>query len=57
MIQMLDELQFVERYALYNWVKDGRKVLRNDGWLTPAGEIYRDQKSPVFFQQPAQKRK
>lgn len=42
----------VERYALYNWVQDGRKLVRNDETLTPAGEIYRDKDSPVFFTQP-----
>lgn len=53
MIKMLDETPFVERYALYNWVKDGRMLVRKDGSLTPAGEVYRDRKSPVFFDQPA----
>ncbi len=56
MIDMLDETPFVERYALYNWVQDGRKLLRDDGSLTPAGEVYRDKKSPVFFVQPAYQR-
>lgn len=52
MIQMLDETPFVERYALYNWVEDCRMVSRKDNSLTPAGEVYRDQKSPVAFTQP-----
>lgn len=52
MIEMLDETPFIERYALYNWVEDGRKLKRNDGSLTPAGEVYRDDRSPVFFTQP-----
>jgi hypothetical protein len=52
MIDMLDETPFIERYALYNWVEDGRKLKRNDNSLTPAGEVYRNQKSPVFFTQP-----
>lgn len=52
MIKMLDETPFVERYALYNWVEDGRKVQRNDGSLTPAGEAYRDKVSPLSFIQP-----
>lgn len=52
MIKMLDEAPFVERYALYNWVQNGRKLLRDDGSLTPAGIVYRDKKSPVFFTQP-----
>jgi len=48
MIKMLDRTPFVERYAIYNWVKDVRNVQRNDGTLTPAGEVYRDEASPVF---------
>ena len=52
MIEMMDETPFVERYALYNWVEPVRELVRKDGSLTPAGEIYRDQVSPVFFQQP-----
>ncbi|GAA5481875.1 glycosyl hydrolase [Haloferula sargassicola] len=52
MIEMLDETPYVERYALYNWVEDGRKLKRDDGSLTPAGEVYRDRHSPVFFTQP-----
>lgn len=51
MIKMLDETPFVERYALYNWVEDSRQLVRKDNSLTPAGEIYRDQKSPVSFAQ------
>ena len=53
MTEMLDEHPFVERYALYNWVEDGRRLVREDGALTPAGEVYRDRNSPVFFTQPS----
>jgi len=52
MIEMLDETPFVERYALYNWVEPVRELVRKDGSLTPAGQVYRDQRSPVFFRQP-----
>lgn len=51
MIDMLDETDFVERYAIYNWVEDGRMVQRKDNSLTPAGEVYRDQKSPLAYRQ------
>lgn len=51
MIKMLDETPFVERYAIYNWVEDCRNVQRDNGSLTPAGEVYRDQQSPPGFQQ------
>ena len=51
MIKMLDETPFVERYAIYNWVEDCRMLSRKDGSLTPAGEVYRDKKSPVSYVQ------
>lgn len=52
MLERMDELPYVERYALYNWVEDARRVEQNDGSLTPAGEAYRDQSSPLSFTQP-----
>lgn len=51
MLKMLDETPFVERYAIYNWVEDCRAMTKKDGSLTPAGEIYRDNKAPVGYQQ------
>jgi len=51
MIEMLDKTPFVERYAIYNWVEDVRNVQRKDGSLTPAGEAYRDEVSPVSYVQ------
>ena len=54
MIKMLDETPFVERYALYNWVEDGRRVYRDkEDSLTPAGEAYRDKVSPPSYIQAA----
>ncbi|MCU0796748.1 MAG: glycosyl hydrolase [Akkermansiaceae bacterium] len=52
MIEMLDETPWVERYAPFNWVEDSRKFVGDKGALTPAGEMYRDHVSPIFFQQP-----
>jgi hypothetical protein len=51
MIEMMDETPFVERYALYNWVEESRELKRKDGSLTPAGEAYRDQRSPLAYEQ------
>ena len=48
---MLDTTPFVERYALYNWVEDVRRIKWDDGWLTQAGEVYRDNESPVAYRQ------
>lgn len=47
MIEMLDNTPFVERYALYNWVEDVRRVKWDDGSLTSAGVTYRDKVSPL----------
>ena len=51
MIEMLDKAPFVERYALYNWVEEVREIKRKDHSLTPAGEVYRDQVSPLAYSQ------
>ncbi len=48
-LHMLDTTPFVERYSIYNWVGDGRRMIRKDGSLTPAGEIYKDNNSPMAF--------
>ena len=50
MIQMLDTASFVERYSLYEWVEDTRQMFyESPTSLTPAGEIYRDQESPMAY--------
>lgn len=51
MINMLDNTPWVERYAIYNWVEDCRRVEWDDGWPTEAGIVYRDQVSPVGYVQ------
>lgn len=51
MIEMLDNTPFVERYALYNWVEDVRRLKWDDGSLTAAGVTYRDQASPIGYVQ------
>jgi autotransporter-associated beta strand protein len=50
-LDMLDNTPFVERYALYNWVEDVRRLKWDDGSLTPAGVTYRDKLSPLAYQQ------
>lgn len=50
-LQMLESTPFVERYALYNWVEDSRRLVWDDGSLTPAGVRYRDQASGIGFRQ------
>lgn len=51
MVEMLDDADFVERYAIYNWVEDVRRVQWDDGSLTEAGKVYRDEPSPVGYEQ------
>lgn len=51
MIEMLDNTPFVERYAIYNWVEDVRRVKWDDGSLTSAGVTYRDKVSPLGYAQ------
>ena len=50
-IDMLDDTPFVERYSIYNWVEDERRVKWDDGSLTDAGTVYRDQSSPLAYRQ------
>ena len=45
----MDTAHFVERYSIYNWVGSMRMMLAADGWTTPAGEYYRDNKPKVAF--------
>ncbi len=47
MIDMLDNAPFVERYAIYNWVEDVRRVVWDDNSTTDAGAVYRDNASPL----------
>jgi hypothetical protein len=51
MINMLDSTPWVERYAIYNWVEDCRRVEWDDGWPTDAGFVYRDKVSPIGYVQ------
>lgn len=50
-LDMLDNTPFVERYAIYNWVEDVRRVKWDDGSLTSAGVSYRDQASSLAYLQ------
>jgi hypothetical protein len=51
MIDMLESTPFVERYAIYNWVEDVRRVKWDDGSLTAAGVRYRDKVSSLAYRQ------
>ncbi len=51
MVDMLENTPFVERYALFNWVEDVRRVRWEDGSLTAAGITYRDKVSSLAYRQ------
>jgi len=51
MIDMLESTPFVERYSIYNWVEDVRRVEWDDGSLTDAGVTYRDKVSTLSYRQ------
>lgn len=49
-ITMFDTASFVERYSLYNWVQDERKMFYEYATTyTPAGEVYRDFDAALAF--------
>ncbi len=58
-LAVLDESDFIERYAIYNWDSYYRAVLSWDGdknswWVTPAGEVYRDARPSHAYQEKMQ---
>lgn len=48
-VEMLDAAPFIERYSIYNWVEAKREMILEDGWLTPAGRFYADNRSTIAF--------
>ena len=55
-VEMLDTCSFVERYAIYNWDTWYRAMINWDnGWLTPAGQVYRDTRSTFAYNASVQK--
>ena len=48
-LNVMDTAHFVERYSIYNWVGSMRMMIADDGWITPAGEYYRDNNSRIAF--------
>lgn len=53
-LHVLDTCSFVERYALYEWVGDTRKMFyKSPSLLTPAGKVYRDNIAPMAYNEAA----
>lgn len=54
LLAMLDTTSFVERYSIYNWVGNTRAMIAKFDpiVLTQAGEVYRDDRAPMAYQDP-----
>ena len=48
-IDMLERTPFIERYDYYQWDTSSRRLFNDDGWVTPAGKVYRDTKSTFAY--------
>lgn len=48
-VTMLDTCSFIERYSIYNWDSYYRAMIADDGWVTPAGEEYRNYRSTFAY--------
>lgn len=46
---MLERCPFVERYSYYQWDTSSRRFINDDGWMTPAGRVYRDTQSNFAY--------
>ncbi|WP_197528907.1 LamG-like jellyroll fold domain-containing protein [Aeoliella mucimassa] len=50
-IDMLDNTPWIERYSIYSRVEAVREMTYSDGSLTPAGQVYYDNESPIGYLQ------
>lgn len=50
-INMFDETPWIERYSIYSRVEAVREMTYADGTLTPAGQVYYDNDSPIGYRQ------
>lgn len=58
-LKVFDESDFIERYSIYNWDSYYRAVITWDSdksswWVTPAGEVYRDNHPTHAYQEKMQ---
>lgn len=59
-LSVLDNADFIERYALYNWDSYYRAAIswdkdKNSWWVTPCGEVYRDTHPSHAYKESKQK--
>jgi hypothetical protein len=50
-IDMMDTTPWIERYSIYSRVEAVREMTYTDGTLTPAGQVYYDNASPIGYVQ------
>lgn len=50
-IDMMDNTPWIERYSIYSAVEATREMTYADGTLTPAGQVYHDNASPIGYVQ------
>jgi len=48
-VDMLERTPFIERYSYYQWDTNSRRFINDDGWVTPAGEVYQKTKSTFAY--------
>ena len=58
-LEVLDGCDFIERYAFYNWDSYYRAAIswdsdKNNWWVTPCGEVYRDAHPTHAYQEKMQ---
>lgn len=51
MINMMDNVPWIERYSIYSDVEPVRRTHTPDGSLTPMGTMYRDHPAPIGYRQ------
>lgn len=54
-VDMLERTPFIERYSYYQWDTSSRRFINDDGWVTPAGEVYAKTKSTFAYNAAYQK--
>lgn len=54
-VDMFERTPFIERYAYYQWDTSSRRFINDDGWVTPAGQVYAKTKSTFSYNAAYQK--
>lgn len=54
-VDMLERQPWIERYSYYQWDTSSRRFINDDGWVTPAGRMYRRTKSTFAYNADYQK--